>query len=143
MAVLAVQSKEAGMNRRFLVAQMAFLRRSFIYLVGVTGGAFDLGVLSLQGEEAGMVEIAHAVSAVMAIQALRAVLVLVFGHELRVFLTVTRRAGLRINLVDISVVTPLAVQGLPLIIFCMVDEGKTGLGGMLKRSPIQGGRQPG
>jgi hypothetical protein len=51
-------------------------------------------------------------------------------------------AGLGVKLMDISGMACLAVQRLPLVVFCVMDQRKAGLWGVIERSAIQNGRFP-
>ena len=69
MAVLALQAEEAGVDVRLSVAIHALRRCAAkdLLLVAILAGDFGMG--AIQGENAGVIEIGHAVCAVVAVQA--------------------------------------------------------------------------
>jgi hypothetical protein len=142
VTVLALKAKETCVNGRLLVALAAFLWSPFENLVRMASRAIDLGMLSIQWEENYMLEIAHPIDAIMAIQTFRAILCQVAHHEFGIFLGVAVRAGLQVELVYIARVAALAGQRLPLIVFGVVDQSKTGLDCMVKRFAVQCGVFP-
>lgn len=93
MAVLALQTEEPGVDFRLGMALHTVGRcaRELLLLVAVT--ACNIGVQTLEREEAGMVEIAHAIGAIVAVQALVAELIAVRLHENRLLLA----AGMAVN----------------------------------------------
>jgi hypothetical protein len=60
--------------------------------VSMTGCTVQAAVFSIQRKKSNMIEIGHTVCAIMAIQASRAVLIQMLGHETRIMLGVTFRA---------------------------------------------------
>lgn len=69
VAVLALQTEEPSVYSWFCVALHAFGGRATEYLILVACGAFQIGMATIQREKTGVIEIAHAVSAIMALKA--------------------------------------------------------------------------
>jgi hypothetical protein len=76
-----LDTKNAGMDFGLCMTLDTLGRRSGKYLILVTLCALQVSMSTIQREEAGVVEIAHPVNAVMALQAIRAKLREVFFQE--------------------------------------------------------------
>jgi hypothetical protein len=70
MAVLALQPKKASVDLGFTVTPGAVLRDALEDLACMAGFASQFGVSSLQREDIGVIEIAHLVESIVAIQAI-------------------------------------------------------------------------
>ena len=68
VAVLALQSEETGMDSRLGMAGNTFGGCANKFLFLVAAGAFQTAVATIEREEPGVIEIAHAVNSVVAIQ---------------------------------------------------------------------------
>jgi hypothetical protein len=141
MAVLALQAKETGMNFGFSVA--GDTSRGCIYeRLCMAVQTFKGCVNAIQGEEVGMVEIRHAIDAVVAIQASRPKLLQVGLHEERVVLVVAVQAGLGLELIEASRVTGGAAHGLAGVFLGVTGQAEAGAGEVLEGLPLPGHSVP-
>ena len=119
-------------------------------IVNMTTGTFRLLVFALQGEKIGVIEVAHPVCAIMAIQAGGSELSDVFLHEdrlLRLLIwselaRMTGDAGLDIELVHAPWMATLAGEWTFVVISRMPRQTETGVRYMIKGLTIQCGRLP-
>lgn len=141
VAVLALQAKETGVNLGFGVAGDAGGGRIYEGLcMAVQAGKG--GMNAIQGKEVGMVEVRHAVDAIMAIQTNRPKLLQVGLHEERVVLVVAVQAGLGLELIEASRVTGGAAHGLAGVTLAVTSQAETGAGEVLESLPLPGHSLP-
>jgi hypothetical protein len=69
VTVLALQAEETGVDFWLSMALDAFRFCACKFLLQVAGGTFDVSMSTFEWKKTGMIEIAHAVSAIMALQA--------------------------------------------------------------------------
>jgi len=143
MAVLALDAKKAGMDLGLRMALHTLRCRPDEFLLTVALLALQLGMATVQREEAGMVEIAHPVSTVMALQAIRTQLRQVFLDEnhAAVCSGVTGDTGLQINVFQILAVAAGTGNRLVAVICLMANQTET-CSCVIKISAIQLCRQP-
>lgn len=138
MAVLALDAKKAGMNLGLCMAlhTLRYCSDEFLFLVALL--ALQLGMATVQREEAGVVEIAHPVSTVMALQAIRTKLRQVFLDECHAAACsgVTGDTALQINVFQILAVATSTGNRLVAII-CLVANQTEICSCVIKISAIQ------
>ena len=145
VTVLALHSKKASMNIRFSMALHTCGWRFSEFKILMAGGALCFGMFPIQEEEIGMVEIAHPVSAIMALEAVGTEFRLVIQHKSCALLSlrVAINTHLQVEICQVFAVTAGAGQGLVLVIFLVSRQAESGGLGMLELLAIQLRRQPG
>jgi len=133
MAVLAFQSKETSMDCRLSVALHALCRRALEDLVLMASGTVDRSVLAVQDKDSLVVESAHAVGPIMALQAIGAKLTLVLLHKAGLSAGMAIDAGLHIKVVQPAWMAGLASDRIARIIFAMQGQAKSCLLDMVER----------
>ncbi len=133
------------MDLRFGVASRAFLGYAPEDFLLMAICAVDLGVRAVQWEDLGVIEIAQPVDAVVAIQASRAELFLVFPHKFGFlfilwaagFTAVAGRANLQVEGLEARVrMAALAGDRFAGVIFCVPLEAESGQRSVLERLPF-------
>ena len=142
MAILANQPKDASMDLGLCVTFETFGRRAGEDLVGMAVAASQVGMPTIQDEEAGMIEVLHPVCAIMAVQASWAEVGGMFKHEGRVVLLVTLSTGSQVKSLQASRVAGDAGDGRSTVIELVLSEVETGIQGMIESHAIQDGGDP-
>ena len=145
VAVLALQAKKASVDVRLVVAIHALSRCDAKELVVVAILAGDFGMGAFQGEDAGMIEIGHAVGAIMAVQAFRAKLRQVFLQEFCQLAAagMAGDAGLQVEQLDTACMAGDADQRLSIISYRVPGKAEAAGSGVLEGEPFPTGRHPG
>jgi hypothetical protein len=135
VAVLAVESKEPGMNSWLSVALNAYIGRSGKDSFAMTILAGNLGVPPLERKDGCMRKIRHAIDAIVARGAVSPILLLVLEHKSRPLfpLGMATHATTRIETLGITQVAVIARQGAAIIVLLVASQAKTCLSSMLKR----------
>jgi len=96
VAVIALQPKDTRMDCRFWVALGAFRWCASIFTIGVAICTLYYGMLSIEREEIGVLEVTQTVDAIMAYQARTTELGDVFAHEGRIMKVMAIQTGLQV-----------------------------------------------
>ncbi len=145
VAVLALQSKKAGMNFGLFVACHTFAWRALEFISVMALLALEFFVSAGNDKKVVMIEAVHPVHAVMTIQTGNPKLILVLGHKSGVtrVILVTGDTNLKINIFQITLVAVFAHHGLFIEIHLVKHQAETGSLLVFKRRTFQVCRRPG
>ncbi len=148
VAAVTCQSKESGMDGRFLMAAGAGRRRAFELLAGMARAAIQAGMLPIEREDLRVRKSRHAICAIVTLQAVAAKILEVLRHERGFDLAVAARASCLVNARVLRGAAGRAWdmaggtgQRLASLVYRMPDQGKR-ITGMIVIDPIHLGRFP-
>ena len=134
------------MNLGFRMALAAFcgciLKNLVPCIVFVTVFAANLGMASFQHEDGIVIEVAHSIQTIVAVQTSLPKLGLMFIHEIGAMGRVTGGASLRVKGMDVILVAILAAQSSSFVILGMARQAEASLDIVVKGFSIQKGGCP-
>ena len=144
VAVLALHPKEAGVDFWFGMAFHTQLWRAVKDLIRMALFAFQISVSTVEREKTGMIEIAHPVNAIVAIQASRPELSLVLGHKGRLIgaLRMAGNTGVQIKLPDVVLMAVFTHELAAIFLLQMAGQAETGRPSVIEGLSIPDGRRP-
>lgn len=134
------------MNLGFRMALAAFCgcvpKNLVSCIVFVAVSAINLGMASFQQENGVVIEVTHAIQAIVAVQAIFAKSGLVFIHEIGVMGSVTGGASLWVKGMNVILVTALAAQSSSIVILGVARQAEARLDIVVKGFSIENGGAP-